>query len=316
MKTNRLIADSALLGIAFIWGITFVLIQNAISTLPPFSFIFVRFGLSVLFLMVFMCFTHYKKNILSSIFEKNVLKAGSFLGLFLLLAYVFQTFSLLYTTSGKSGFLTGMSVAMVPIFSILILKTKPKPMALTGVFLAVVGLYLLSFVDLTSINIGDLLAFGCAICLGLQIVFTGKYTIKLPSLPLVTVQLATVTIFGGILAFIFEPWQKIINPKILLQNDVAIALIVTSLFATSLAYLGQTYLQKHTTPTRVAIIFAMEPVAALLGDYWWNGIIPGITGFYGCALILLGMILAEVEVNLPKLLRRNSDKNKNTRSSS
>lgn len=119
MKTNKFIADSALLGIAFIWGITFVLIQNAISTLPPFSFIFVRFGLAVLFLMSFMIFT---KSKFFSIFEKNVLKSGCFLGLFLFLGYAFQTFSLLYTTSGKSGFLTGMSVAMVPISQSLYLK--------------------------------------------------------------------------------------------------------------------------------------------------------------------------------------------------
>lgn len=295
LQERKWLSDIVLLGITFTWGLTFVLVQNAIATIPPFSFVALRFGCAALLLLPF---ASKKQDSLSpSLPWKEVVRDGIWLGIWLFLGYALQTFSLLYTTSGKSGFLTGMSVSLVPILALLILKTRPTVSALFGVGLATLGLYLLAFVNLSSINRGDILAFLCAIALGLQLVYTGKFSAhtSLPVQRLVVIQLATVALLSSGAAATFEPWQRVFSPQVLLQSAVIIALVVTALFATALAYLAQTHIQKYTTPTRVAIIFASEPVFAALADYWWNGTSLTPRAIIGCILILAGTLLTEIK---------------------
>ncbi|RAL26629.1 DMT family transporter [Thermoflavimicrobium daqui] len=300
MKQKQFFSILILIAISFIWGSTFVIVQDAITTLPPFSFNALRFLIAFILLFFFLFFTKSSLNFTPEL-KKIHFRSGFLLGAFLFLGYVLQTFSLLYTTSGKSGFLTGLSVALVPILSLFILKTKPKLSAIVGIIFALAGLYLLAFTNFNQINQGDLLAFLCAISFGLQIVYTGKYTNQTSVIHLVTIQLGTVALLSGISAIFFEPWRNILNTNIILHPSVISALIITAIFATALAFLGQTYIQKYASPTQVALIFALEPVFAALTDYFWNQNEIGGRGAFGCLLILFGMILAEV--NLSKLFK-------------
>ena len=137
----------------------------------------------------------------------------------------------------------------------------------------------------------------CAIAFGLQVVYTAKFSARtsIPVQRLVVIQLTTVALLSSSAAAIFEPWQRIFSPHILLQPTVIIALVVTAFFATALAYLAQTHIQKYTTPTRVALIFASEPIFAALADYWWNGTGLSLRAIIGCILILAGTLLAEIK---------------------
>jgi drug/metabolite transporter (DMT)-like permease len=287
---HRWIADSVLLLVAFIWGTTFVLVQNAIETLPPFTFLAIRFSLAGMFLLLIFRW----RGVSYRIPLKHV-SVGAFIGMWLFLGYALQTFSLLYTTSGKSGFLTGLSVAMVPIWSLVLLGVKPRPTATVGVLLAVAGLYLLAFADFSSINRGDILALLCAVAFGLQIVYTAKYAPKVETLHLVTIQIFTVALLSGGCSLLFEPWEKALKEGAWSVPAVYTALLITAFLATSLAYLAQTHFQTFTTPTRVALIFAMEPVFAALADYWWMDVALETRTLAGCILIFAGMVLAEIE---------------------
>ncbi len=293
LQKRKWFSDIVLLGVTFIWGLTFVLVQNAIATIPPFSFVALRFGCAALLLLPFT--RREQDQLLPSLTRRELAQAGVWLGIWLFLGYALQTFSLLYTTPGKSGFLTGMSVALVPILALIILRIQPTLSALLGVGLATVGLYLLAFVNLSSINRGDLLAFLCAIAFGLQVVYTGKFSSHTSVQRLVVIQLATVALLSTVAAAIFEPWQRVLSPHVLLQPTVIIALVVTAVFATAFAYLAQTHIQKYTTPTQVALIFASEPVFAALADYWWNGTGLSTRAIIGCVLILGGTLLTELK---------------------
>jgi drug/metabolite transporter (DMT)-like permease len=295
MKSQHLFADIIMIAVTFFWGVTFVLIQDAIVTLAPFSFLMIRFGIAFFLLALFTYLARSIPKLTSSALRQH-LKDGFVLGLFTFLGYALQTFSLLYTTSGKTGFLTGLNVAIVPIVSLFILKTRIKTSAIFGVICAVIGLYLLTFTDFTAINYGDLLALGCAILFALQIVYTGKYAPQSSLFHLVTIQMAIVTLLSALFMLVFEPWQQMINPSVLLSPSVLTALLVTSTLATTFAYIAQTYVQRFTTPTRIALIFAIEPVFAALADYWWKGVIISGTSLVGCLLILCGMILSEIQL--------------------
>ncbi|SEM82650.1 EamA-like transporter family protein [Mesobacillus persicus] len=294
-----LIADFSLLFVALIWGATFVVVQNAISFLEPLSFNWVRFTLAAVLLGLWL--TLFERKQIKS-FDKKVFLAGFILGFWLFIGYGFQTLGLVYTTSSKAAFITGLSVVMVPLFTIILFRKRLSVNAYIGVFVATIGLYLLTMTDVTGLNIGDGLVFICAIGFALQILLTGKYTSQFPTLLLTVIQIATVAVLSGISAILFEDWQRAFDPSILLTSEVMMALITTAVFATALAYLIQTKFQKYTTATRVALIFAMEPVFAAITGFTWAGDRLSYSAIAGCLLIFAGMILAELPATrFPKL---------------
>jgi drug/metabolite transporter (DMT)-like permease len=280
--------------VAFIWGATFVLVQNAISFLEPLSFNGVRFLLAGLFLLIWLLLFHRPQL---KMWNVSLLLSGVFMGFWLFSGYAFQTIGLLYTTSSKAGFITGLSVVLVPLFAFFLLKQKPKANAILGVLIAAIGLYLLTMSGELSVNKGDLLVFLCAVSFGMHIVMTGKYSSQFPTLLLTITQIFTVAILCVISSFFFEDWTQMLNRAVLQKSEVWSALLITSLLATAFAFLVQTNFQRYTTATRVALIFAMEPVFAALTAYIWANERLTISALVGCLLILLGMILAELPIS-------------------
>lgn len=286
-------ADVTLLLVAFIWGSTFLVVQQAISALPPNTFNAIRFSIATLFLLVISQLGFRDP---SSKWSRPLIRSGMILGFWLCLGYALQTVGLLYTTPSKAGFITGLSVVLVPLFSLWLLRERVKPTAVCGVLLAAFGLYLLTQNQSFSFNAGDVLVFGCAICFALQIVATGKYAPRFSALPLAIVQLGTVAALSWLYAFFFEDWRLGFDFGILLMPEVAFGLIITSIFATALAFLAQTALQKQTSSTRVALIFALEPVFAALTSFLFIHEVLSGRQLIGCLLIFVGMILAELPI--------------------
>jgi drug/metabolite transporter (DMT)-like permease len=285
------LADGALLFVAFIWGVTFVIVQQAIQYLPPISFNGIRFLIATLFLFAWLLL--FQRQQLKQLTKKTWLH-GAVMGTCLFAGYAFQTAGLMYTTSSKAGFITGLSVVLVPLFAFLLLKQKLKVNGMVGVIIATVGLYFLTLGDKWSIDKGDFLVFLCAISFALHILATGLFSQKHPTLLLTIIQLGTVTVLCASFAFFMEDWQLALQTSLLLKQEVTLALSVTSLLATALAFLVQTSVQQYTTAARVALIFAMEPVFAAITAFFWAG--ERLTGLAvtGCLCIFIGMIIAEL----------------------
>ncbi|MBP1930384.1 DMT family transporter [Ammoniphilus resinae] len=295
------LADLSLLLVAFVWGTTFVIVQNAISVLPPHTFNGIRFFLASVFLFLVLLFLYPQQ--LKQLSKKMVF-AGVILGVWLFGGYAFQTVGLLYTTSSKAGFITGLSVVLVPIFALFVLGQRPKWPAVLGVVAATIGLYLLTLGDSLNLNRGDVFVFFCAISFAGQIILTGKYAPNFPSMALALIQIATVSVLSIIASFLFEDWQHAWQASTILNRDVLWALLITAGPATALAFLAQTICQRFTTPTRVALIFAMEPVFAALTAFIWTDEILGTKAISGCLLIFVGMILSELKPEQLTLKKR------------
>lgn len=288
---KSIFADLMLLMVALVWGTTFIVVQNAIDLLPPHSFNAIRFLVASV-IILFLTIIFDKKSLLN--ITKEIWIAGSILGLFLFFGYAFQTLGLLYTSAAKAGFITGLNVVLVPIFSVILLKSRPKITSIFGVALAAIGLYIMTSIGNTDYSFGDFLVFLCAIFFALQIVTTGKYAPKYSAFVLAWIQITVVGILSLLSAFIFEDTTALTSPSILLDKNVFIALLITSVFATALAFLAQTTFQKHSSPTKVAIIFAMEPVFAAITSVIVLGEMLSVNVTIGGSLIFIGMILAEI----------------------
>lgn len=284
-------ADLILLGVTFTWGATFVLIKEAIQTMPPFTFLAVRFLIAAVLLFAFLLL--FARDTLRAL-DRRLWIAGAILGFWLFLGYAFQTFGLQFTTSSKAGFITGLSVVFVPFLALWLLRQKLKRNALFGVGVATIGLALLSLTRDLSVNLGDLLVFFCAISYGMHITLVGRYAPRYPALLLALLQIFFCGIFnlGG--ALIFEDVSLAFSPDVLFNAYVFSGLLICSVIATAVAFVVQNQFQKFTTPTRTALIFATEPVFAALTGYLFAGDRLDMQQVLGCLLILGGMLIAEL----------------------
>ncbi|MFS0781455.1 DMT family transporter [Bacillus sp. 1P06AnD] len=291
---NRsLTADLSLLAVVFVWGATFVIVQDAISFLAPFSFNAIRFFLGFAALgIVYLLFSEKKKGH----FSKGALKSGFILGFWLCLGYGLQTLGLLYTTPAKAGFITGLSVVLVPLLSFLLFKQHLNRNMVLGVISATVGLYMITMLQASAFGTGDFLVLLSAVCFAMQIITTGRYAQKYAALPLTLIQIATVSILSFVFSLLFEHPAEMYRLDVLMKKEVIIALLITSLFATAFAFLAQTYFQTYTTASRVALIFALEPVFAALTSYVMIGEKFTISMVIGCLFIFAGIIAAEIPV--------------------
>jgi len=314
---KSLLADTLLLFITFIWGTTFVLVQQAIDILPPFTFLAIRFFIAWFLMLPFLARSASRldktlKNTEHSLSPSTLgihpFLAALIIGINLFLGYALQTFGLLYTTASKAGFITGLSVVLVPAISFFLLGTRLKKSTMVGVILALIGLYALTLGEAFILNTGDVLVFLGAIAFALQIVTTSKYAPFFNPVLLATQQIGVVAGLSLIFALIFEPIDQAVRITFENWQIVGGALFVTAVLATALAYWAQTTVQKYTSPVHVALIFSMEPVFAALTAWLVHHERMTPMMWLGSSLILLGMLLSELPVfqlnlSVPDVLR-------------
>jgi len=284
--SKQIIADLLLLFVAFIWGSTFVMVKRVVEGFPVFLFLGMRFFLAAITLAVF-----YFRRLRRTTWRE--IGAGGLIGIFLFAGYAFQTVGLRYTTAAKAGFITGLSVVLVPVFSAALLRRMPTKQAIVGVLLSTIGLALLSLNADLSISKGDLLVLCCAVSFALHIVTVSAFAPKADPIALTTVQVLVVALISITVA---GALGEIKHSTISLSGEVWFAAAFTGVLATAVAFGIQNSAQRFTSPTHTALIFAAEPVfAGIFGVLWAGEQLIG-RAIIGCVLILCGMIAGEIEL--------------------
>jgi len=280
--SKRSLAELSMLGVAFIWGTTFVVVKNALNDIGPFLFIGMRFTLAFLVLAAFSFDNITKVN-------KNTLLSGSLLGFFLFIGYVFQTIGLKYTTSSNAGLITGLNVILVPVIYYVLNKTMPSLRSTLTVILATIGLYLLSVpAGHITLAYGDLLVLICAFGFAFHIVFVDRHSYKHNAVAITGIQILFVGVLCLIIGLVTEPWPAQFS------TAAVAGILITSVFATSLAFLLMNAMQKYSTPTRFALVLVTEPIFAALAGYLWADEILSTRGLIGGFLILAAMSISIV----------------------
>lgn len=294
MKRSQLAADAALLFATMIWGLTFVMVQDAVLAYPVFAFLAIRFTFAALALAPFLARQPRNPAALLAARESarprqiNAWLPGILIGVALFAGYAFQTFGLLYTTPAKAGFITGLSVVLVPIGQALFLRRVPAKATLLGVALATIGLAALSLQGDLSMSRGDLLVLLCAIAFAAQILLIGRYAPRWHPVRLTMIQIVTVAVLSVAASLL---WEKLPGWP---AGNVWFAAVFTGVLATSLAFYIQSRAQRATSATHTALIFAAEPVFAGLFSFLLIGERLGPRQIVGSALILAGMLVAEL----------------------
>lgn len=277
---KELKADISLFLVTIAWGGSFPVTSIALKSIPPYSFLMLRFLIAGVVLAA--VFHKRLKNI-----NKATVIGGIIVGLTMFLGTAFQAVGLQYTTSSKSGFITGMYVVMVPILVAMIYKKLPDKNTIMGAVLALAGLAVISLNGTMALNYGDLLTVISALFFAFQILAVDKYACNVDPIMITMIE-AFVT--GG-LGFIPAGAIEHFNMSL---NVVSIgAVIYTSIFCTVIAYGVQNKMQPYTNPSHAAIIYLAEPVfcaifSVLVGDKITIKIL------IGCVIIFIGMIITNI----------------------
>lgn len=279
-------ADILLLAVALVWGSTFILVKNALEGITPFTFLAIRF------IIAFLCLLLIRRPG-KKLFSKQLWQAGLVIGIFLFTGYTLQTIGLMFTTATNAGFITGLSVVLVPFLSIFLLKKLPNKYVVGGSILAAAGLAFLSLGPGLSIRLGDLLVFGCACGFALHIIFVGRYADKFEPNLLAMIQILIVGMLSLIMSFIL-PMETM--PKVWTGQVIA-ALGITSILATAFAFIVQNNIQRYTSPSRTALILSTEPVFAAITSISLGGEPLTVKIMLGAILVLGGIFLAELKGN-------------------
>ena len=278
MKTWR--ADAALLGNTLIWGATFVLVKDALRDVSPMVYLALRFTLAGLAL-----FLIYGKKL-----RRDSVAAGVIAGLALFLGYLFQTTGLQYTTPSKSAFYTSLSIPMVPLLAAVLYRKAPRGIEIAGVAVASAGMLLLTTEGSRLVwDRGSLLSFLCAVAFAAHIVTVGYFAKRSSFETVAAVQVITAAVLAGAAFPFFE------KARLHWTGPVIGAVAVTALFATALAFTVQAWAQQHTTATRTALIYTLEPVWAWITSWKLTGERLSGTALTGGLLILAGVLLVELK---------------------
>jgi drug/metabolite transporter (DMT)-like permease len=252
------------------------------------TFIAVRFVLAAAIMAVI--FWRYIRKM-----NAGTLWSGFQIGLCMFAGYIFQTTGLQYTTPTKAAFITGMSVVLVPLILAIFTKRRITRWVWTGVAAAAIGLYFLTVPPggFGALNRGDPIVFVCAVMFALQIIFIGRYVGTHSVGALAFLQVATTAVLSALFLPIaaVAGWQ---HPRIVWSREAILAILITAIGSTVIGFSLQTWAQQHTSPSHAGIIFSLEPIFAAITSWLLAGERFGARTLAGAALILAGILIAEL----------------------
>ncbi len=278
--------------VTLVWGSTFVLVKDMVEQVPPMMFLAARFAIGGVALAIITLVARRWRGL-----SMRELGWGIVIGVALWAGYSLQTLGLQKTTASNAGFITGLSVVLVPVLGLFILKHRPGIWTWSGVISATTGLALLSlrFEGGIRANSGDLLVLGCAVAFSIHILLISSAAQWCDPLRITTVQVLVAGLLNALTSLLFE--GRIQG----MSAEAWTAAAFLGLAATAAAFLIQVTVQRFTTASHTALIFTLEPVFAAIFGYWLDGDQLALTGWLGATLILAGMLVAEL---VPYVRRR------------
>jgi drug/metabolite transporter (DMT)-like permease len=286
------LADAALVAATLVWGSTFIVNARVIRDEPPMAYLAVRFLLGSLLLFALSGGAREPLG--------KIARDATVLGVLLAIGMATQIAGQTETSASKAAFLTGLSVALTPIFAIFRTRRLPDAASLAAVCLACIGFALLSWpTSGGSVNRGDLMVVVCAVAFALYIVENAERAPRYPALRFAAWQIA---VAGAVLAAISVvlrrgvldlPAARLEARPLDFDPSFTLAIAYMTLFATVGTFAAQTWAQTKMSATRAAVFFALEPVWAALLAAWFLSERIGPRGYAGGAFVVAGILASE-----------------------
>lgn len=248
-------AELGLAGVALLWGLTFPFIRIALTELTSLHLLLLRSAIASLVFLPFILAT--KEN------RKRIWKYlpyGTLLGILFFFSYFTQSIGLETIASGRSAFLTNLSIIFVPFLSPLFKCGFPTKNDLISAGIALCGLFLLTNpLQNHGISSGDMWTVVCALLYSLQIHILQIAMRKKPNALMYAFwQIMLISVCS--LAWL--PFTHTSTPIFPVSAKAMWSIIYLGVIGMSFSVWMQTKFQQHTSPERASVIYILEPLCA------------------------------------------------------
>ena len=271
-------ADALLIAATLTWGVSFVIVKQALSASTPLAFLSIRFAFATLALTPLVDFR--------APWSGGELRGGLLLTVLLATGFACQAVGLQYTTPARSAFIVALSSVLAPLVALIVLRHRTGWMVLIALAIAGVGIYFLTSPDAGGLNRGDLWTMITAVVFGGHIVAVTELSKHYEARRLVWLQIAGTTVGVSIATLLLEP------VRIAWSAGLIAALVFTGVIATAVALVWQMRAQRHMSSARASLLLCLEPVVAAVTSWLYWGEELSLTQALGAALIFVGMVLA------------------------
>jgi drug/metabolite transporter (DMT)-like permease len=270
---------------ALIWGFAFVAQIVGMEKLGPFSFMAARFGIGSLAVLPLIYWlkpeTHHKP---SWLIPSSLLAGG-----FLFTGAAFQQVGLQDTSAANAGFITSLYIVFVPLVGMLLGRRAGWPVY-CGAALAFGGLYFLSVSEQLTVSKGDWRQLAGALGWTGHVLVIGWLSKHCDPIRLAIGQYAVVAILSSIGAFSLE------QPTLGALCHSWLPIAYTAVLSTGVAFTLQIIGQKNVPESQAALIMSAEAIFAAFGGWLVLNELLSVRGYLGCALMLAGIILAQINL--------------------
>ena len=291
---NRNLARIILTIAALIWGFGFVankyILDNGWNDA---QLLFVRF-----FVASIAIFAIFHKRIFKT--DRNTIRSGFFLGIFLYLGFFFQTWGLVHTTASNNALITSAYIFLMPLIIYIAERKKVRNQTIIAGIITMLGISLISvdFKELT-VALGDVLTFIGAMFYAIHIYFLGKKAKATDPYVLMAFQLLIFSGFafvmmmarGGMPKDLFSSWSSL---------QVLIYAMLIGFFGSFLGFVFQSVGQRNTHEAEAAILISTESVFGPIFAILFYQDPFNLTILMGILLVFMGILLSETTLTLIK----------------
>jgi len=289
---SRQIARMILLTAGVIWGFGFIVNKYVLDNgWGDTQLLFVRFFSATLFM-----FLIFFRRIIKT--DKDTVKKGMFLGVFLFLGFFFQTWGLEETTASKNALITAGYIIALPLI-IYIFERKfvgwksyfAGLITFTGIVIVTVNFNKIG----SGINQGDILTFIGAMFWGIHLYFLGKMAKTKDPINLMAFQLVVVSILSFVAMMVKSGFPEI-DYNDFSSYSLLIAAIAIGFLASFIGFVFQSIGQKYTPAPEAAILISTESIFGPLFAILFYNELFSIRLLFGMIFVFFGIILSELDV--------------------
>lgn len=296
-RREALAADAVLAGVTVIWGSTFVVNRLVVTgDTPPLLFLLLRFSLAGVVLFVL---ARGRKRTPGLFADSLAIGGLTAVGI------AFQLAGQVYTTASKAAFITGLSVPLTAPVAWLVTRKRPSAESLAGLAVASAGFAVMAWPgEFAGVNAGDLLVLVTAFAYAYIVVRLSEASGRHDVRPFAAGQIACAAATVLLLRLAMQPFlgrpeavfRAETRPLVVDARFLGL-LLWMSLAATVVTFLLMTWAQARMSATHAAVIYALEPVfAALLAALLLGERLTG-REVWGGALVLAGILVAELPLS-------------------
>ncbi|WP_350277629.1 DMT family transporter [Kribbella sp. HUAS MG21] len=283
--------DVMLLGVAAIWGSSYLAAQRAAQVAPVEAVLLWRYFFAAAVCLGVMALARQR-------LRRAELQAGLLLGVTQALVLALETYGVAHTSAANAGVLISVTIVLVPLLEAGVARRTPSRDLLLAAGVAVVGVALLTGGP-TTIRSGDVLVLAAALVRTGHVVLIARMTRPQPGrtlriLPITTVQLVVGTVLFAPVALLgggatgasaggrvpASTWTPLSDPAFLWPT------VYLALGCSVFAFLAQTWAVQRTSATRASLLLGTEPVWAVLVAAGIGGYVPGAISTLGAVLVV------------------------------